>query len=286
MSEQSMVAGIDIGSATTKAVIMGSDRILGSSVVPTGTDNRQASETALKTVCSTAHLEHSQVHRVVATGYGRARAVRSDRTLTEIACHARGAKWLLPRAGAVIDIGGQDSKAVLVDDAGNVEDFVMNDKCAAGTGKFIEVICRALDIDLDEAGEISKNSKQPSTISSMCAVFAETEIVSLIAEGESPANIIAGVHLSVADRVASMASRLDLARRYIAFTGGVAKNSGMQRTIKKVFRQKVLIPEDPQIVGAIGAALFANELGDGVGKGQPSSGRRKGFSFFRKFRGD
>lgn len=286
MVESLIVAGVDIGSATTKAVIMQSGRVLGSSVFLTGADNRVAAEKTIDTVCTETDIERSQIKAIVATGYGRVRADFSDRKVTEIACHAKGAKWLLPKTGAVIDVGGQDSKAIIVDELGNVEDFVMNDKCAAGTGKFIEVICNALNLELDDAGRISKKSREPSTISSMCAVFAETEIVSLVAEGEFPANIIAGVHVSVANRVASMASRLDLSGRQIAFTGGVAKNSGMQRSLGKMFKEKILVPEEPQIVGAIGAALFAGELGDNYDQSRAKIRPRRGFSFFRKNRGD
>lgn len=260
------VAGVDIGSATTKAVILKPGKVLGRAVVQTGPDNRKAAHEALQRALADCGLARDRLRAIVSTGYGRERADFADASLTEIACHSLGAKWLLPKAEAVIDIGGQDSKAMVLDAENRVEDFVMNDKCAAGTGRFIELICRTLQIELADAGRVAAGSSTPAQISSMCAVFAESEVISLVAEGVDAASILAGVHVSVAQRVAAMATRLGLANRKTAFTGGVALNGGMVKALAKELGTGLLTPKDPQVVGAIGAALFAAERIAGAGR--------------------
>jgi len=207
---------------------------------------------------NTGHLAFEDLGRVISTGYGRNSVTYAQKAITEIACHAKGANFLYKEARMVIDIGGQDSKAILLGEHGKVEDFVMNDKCAAGTGRFLEVMAGVLGLELEELGKISLKSRAPCQISSICTVFAESEVVSLRAEKRSVEDIVAGVHQSAAKRVASMARPMGLARP-VVFTGGVAKNSGVIKALEAELKTMLIIPEEPQIVGALGAALFARD---------------------------
>jgi (R)-2-hydroxyacyl-CoA dehydratese activating ATPase len=182
----------------------------------------------------------------------------ADRAVTEIMCHAAGARFLDPSIRSLIDIGGQDSKAVVMDENGRVVNFTMNDKCAAGTGRFLEVMARALEADLDEFGVISLQAENPAKISSLCTVFAESEVISLISKGESRKNIIAGIHEAIASRVSAMASRIGLIGP-ILMTGGVARNIGVVRALEKVIGMAVAVSPHAQVAGAIGAAALARE---------------------------
>lgn len=251
-----IISGIDIGSATTKSVILSNKKILGFSVIPTGGNANKSGLAALDIALDNAKVKRNDVKTIVATGYGRVSADFADKVVTEITCHGFGAKWLHPRIGGVIDIGGQDSKAIVVKQDGNIEEFVMNDKCAAGTGRFIELIANVLQIPLENVGKIALKGKNPADISSMCAVFAESEVVSLIAHGVSEANILAGIHQAIARRVISMAHRTGIKNRTMAITGGVAKNIGMVKALEKELGTKIVIPKEPQIIGALGAALL------------------------------
>lgn len=252
-------AGVDIGSATTKAVVCdGTGAILGKGLVPTGGLPQVAAQKAIDLACAEA-VGRDDVEVIVATGYGRVKADFADLAITEITCHARGAKQLVEGCGAVIDIGGQDSKAILVGPLGDVEDFKMNDKCAAGTGRFIEVIAHTLEIGLDEVGPLSGQSTDPAKVSAMCAVFAESAVVSLRAEGRNIPDILAGVHAAVARRVRGMAHRLHPEKRVVCFTGGVALNEGMHAALARELRCDVTVPENAQYVGAYGAALLGRE---------------------------
>ena len=254
--EVNLVAGIDVGAATVKTVILRNGEILAYSIIPTGHVVKKAITKATREALKKAKLAVSDLHYIISTGYGRDAVDFADETKTEILCHAKGANFLLPATRAVIDIGGQDSKAIDINEDGNVIDFVMNDKCAAGTGRFLEVMARALDMELEELGPVSLISKNPCKISSTCTVFAETEMVSLRAEGRERADLVAGIHKSVASRVATMASGLEL-NKEIVFTGGVAKNIGVKRALEEKIGIEMLVPEEPQIVGALGAALLA-----------------------------
>jgi predicted CoA-substrate-specific enzyme activase len=260
-SASMLVAGIDIGAATAKVVIMEDGKILGYAIKPTGHDVRSVATSvtgeALKNIGLPISIESLQF--VVATGYGRNSVDFANTTITEIICHAKGAHHVIPSVRCIIDIGGQDSKAMEVDSNGNVMNFVMNDKCAAGTGRFLEVMAKVLGVRaVDKMGPIALKSNNPCRISSTCTVFAETEVVVLRAEGKERKDIIAGVHKAVATRVAVMASSLTFIPDAV-FTGGVAKNIGVKKYLEEEIGIVLLVPDEPQIIGALGAALFAHE---------------------------
>jgi predicted CoA-substrate-specific enzyme activase len=202
-------------------------------------------------------LSRDDLKYVIATGYGRVSTPFADETITEIICHAKGAHFLIPSTRLIIDIGGQDSKAIQVDAQGNVSDFIMNDKCAAGTGRFLEVMARVLEVgSVAKMGPMALKSNEPCRISSTCTIFAETEVVVLRAEGKDRKDLIAGVLKAVASRVAVMASGLTRTPDAV-FTGGVAKNIGVKRFLEEEIGMEFLVPDEPQITGALGAALFA-----------------------------
>ena len=204
-------------------------------------------------------IDKNSIEKIVSTGYGRNSVNFVNRSYTEIMCHAAGAHFLNPHIRSIIDIGGQDSKAILLDDKGKVKNFVMNDKCAAGTGRFLEVMARAMEVNLDDFGAMSIKSKQPSKISSLCTVFAESEVISLIAKGEQRQDIIAGIHESVAARVSSMAGRVGL-QEPVMITGGVARNMGVIHALEKKLEMKIEVSPYAQENGAIGAAILAASL--------------------------
>jgi (R)-2-hydroxyacyl-CoA dehydratese activating ATPase len=254
--------GIDIGSLSCDAVILDGDgRMVSWSVVPTGARNMAAIERARDEALREAGLGEGDVAATVATGYGRSRVEGKLAAVTEITCHARGVKHLLPDTRVLVDIGGQDSKSVLLAPEGNVLDFAMNDKCAAGTGRFLEAMARALEVDVDQFGELDRGATRDLTLSSMCTVFAESEVVSLIAEGAEVADIVRGLHRAVASRtrglVKRVAARLD--GMPVAMSGGVARNPGVIRALSEVLRCEIQIPPEPDTVGALGAALIARD---------------------------
>lgn len=250
--------GVDIGSSATKAAAVdGQGQVLGAAVVPMGTGTR-GSAAALEELRARFGLLPEDCANVVATGYGRMNYQGASEQLSEIICHAKGVKKVLPTVRTIIDIGGQDSKAIQLSERGNIEQFVMNDKCAAGTGRFLEVMCRVVDIGLDEMGQVSRQSKQALTISNTCAVFAESEVISRLSEGRDIPDVIAGIHMAVAKRVAGLVLRVGL-RPDVALTGGVAKNSGIADALGRELGVDLLIPSQPQLTGALGAALFALE---------------------------
>ena len=252
-------AGIDIGSISTKAVIMRDGQLLASRVILTGYNAENAGKKAFDAVLDDLQISASAITRIVATGYGRKGLAMADKSITEIMCHATGARYLNPLIRSIIDIGGQDSKAILLDDRGKVANFAMNDKCAAGTGRFLEVMARALEVDLDEFGRMSLKADLPARISSLCTVFAESEIISLIAKGEKRANIIAGIHESICVRVLAMANRIGI-KSPVMMTGGVAKNIGVVRAFEKAIGSPIEVSDYAQVNGAIGAALLAQDL--------------------------
>ena len=253
-----IVAGVDAGAATTKALILRDGEILSYTILPTGHKVAETSEQVTQEALKRAQLSMSDLDYVVSTGYGRKAIPFAHKAITEIICHAKGANFLIPETRGIIDIGGQDSKVISVDERGNVTDFVMNDKCAAGTGRFLEVMANVLGVELDELGLVSLTSKSPCQISNTCTIFAESEVVSLRAEGRSRADLVAGIHKAVASRVAIMASNIRLEKETV-FTGGVAKNVGVRRVLEEEIGLGILVPEEPQIIGALGAALLANQ---------------------------
>jgi predicted CoA-substrate-specific enzyme activase len=260
-------AGIDIGSLTCDAVIIDeAANVVSSSVVLTGARSRNAIESAFGKALESADLTTDSLAALISTGYGREQVEGRLKSITEISCHARGACFLFPETRLIIDIGGQDSKAVRVNERGQVVDFAMNDKCAAGTGRFFEVMSRALEIDLDDMGELAAASTKRLSISSMCTVFAESEVVSLVAKGERVEDIVAGLCRAVAERTRALAQRVGVSPQ-VTMTGGVAKNLGVVRALEELIEHRFNTPAEPQIVGALGAALFAREA---VLSGTPS----------------
>ena len=259
----SLAAGIDIGSITAKAALLKDGVLLGTRVIFTGYNAEAAGRRVLAELLGECRLAPSQVGRIVATGYGRRSVAIAHKTVTEILCHAAGARFLDPSVRSLIDIGGQDSKAVVMDALGKVVNFAMNDKCAAGTGRFLEVMARALEADLDDFGSLAKKAANPAQISSLCTVFAESEVISLIARGEGRENIIAGIHAAIASRVAAMAGRIGLVSP-VMVTGGVARNGGVVRALKEAIGLPILVSPRAQAAGAIGAAALAAALTPGT----------------------
>ncbi len=254
-----LTAGIDIGSITTKVAVVKDGEILGTEIVFTGYNSEKAGRSAMDDLLAKLKIKIDDIDKIIATGYGRSNISFAHKAITEISCHAAGAHFTDPRIRSIIDVGGQDSKAIVVDEDGRVKDFAMNDKCAAGTGRFLEVMAHALEVELDNFGSLSLQSKVPSQISSICTVFAESEVVSLISRGESRENIIAGIHDSVASRVSALAKRVGV-RAPLMMTGGVAKNIGVVTALQRKLGIEVEVSENAQINGAIGAAVLAAKL--------------------------
>lgn len=260
-------AGIDIGSITAKAAIIQAEpgqkpQLLGTRVISTGYNPVAAAQNVFSDLLIETGKGRDQVSKIVATGYGRNNVEFAHKAMTEIICHAAGAHFLNPGIRGIIDVGGQDSKAIAIDPSGQVENFAMNDKCAAGTGRFLEVMARALEVDLDELGKFSLAAKAPAKISSICTVFAESEVISMIANREKRENIIAGLHEAAAARVAGLASKIRI-KAPIAMTGGVAQNQGFVKALESRMGFEILVGGCPQENGAIGAAVLAGRLEKG-----------------------
>ncbi len=254
-----ITAGVDIGSLTTKALVMEGTTIKGYIILKSGHLYEEAGIQAYEQCLDKCNLSKDDITYLVGTGYGRALISFANENITEITCHAKGVNHYFPDAHTVIDIGGQDSKAIRIGENGKVLDFVMNDKCAAGTGRFLEVMANALNIEsLDKMGELSVESNAPAKISSMCTVFAESEVISLFAQKKAKkVDIIAGLHTAIAKRITGMVNRLGRVEEKIVFCGGVAKNIGVKKAIEKELGKTLYRSEDPQITGALGAALLA-----------------------------
>ncbi|HEY3275391.1 MAG TPA: acyl-CoA dehydratase activase [Syntrophorhabdaceae bacterium] len=250
-------AGVDIGSTMTKVVIM-SDRLEASYIGPTGPEHRKLANKVMEEALDRAGLRFEDLSYIVATGYGRINVPFADKQVTEITCHARGLYSLLPTARTVVDIGGQDSKGIKIRD-GKVTDFVMNDKCAAGTGRFLEVIADALGVPLTELGALSLSAEKITPVSNTCTVFAEQEVINRLSTGEPVANLIAGIHDAVATRVYAMVRKLKV-EPDVAVTGGGAKNAGLVKALETKFGFPLLVPPEPLITGALGGALIGKEL--------------------------
>ncbi len=251
-----ITAGIDIGSITAKAAIVDNGKVVGTKVSFTGYNAERAGLGVYEALLSELGLAAASVVKIVSTGYGRNAVKFADKSFTEIMAHAAGAHLLNPAIRTIIDIGGQDSKAIALDDKGKVKNFVMNDKCAAGTGRFLEVMARALEINLDDFGMMSLSAASPAKISSLCTVFAESEVISLIARGESRPDIVAGIHESIAVRVTAMLARVGVTEP-VMITGGVAKNAGVVAALEKKLNVSIAVSPYAQQNGAIGAAVLA-----------------------------
>jgi len=252
-------AGIDAGSRAIKIVLVETEnmRIIAQGLADQGVEQDRLASGLFKRVLKKNGISKKDVAAIVATGYGRNAVSVADTTITEITCHAVGVHHLVPEAMTVIDIGGQDSKLLRLDTAGRVRDFAMNDRCAAGTGRFLEVVAERLGVELESLGRMAASSNSPAVISSMCVVFAETEITGLLASGTASEDIVAGVQASIAARIIGMAGRN--AEPPIIFTGGVAMVSGMAEAMQAALGQNVTVSPNPQMTGALGAAIIASK---------------------------
>jgi len=251
-----MYVGVDSGASTTKVAIVNEDgEIVSYEMVPSGINFKISSEEALRKALQSARLSLEDISYTVSTGYGRA-LVNAKSVSSEITCVSRGVHRLFPSVRTIIDVGGQDSKAVRIDESGRVMDFVMNDKCAAGTGRFLEVMSTILGKPIEELGRLHFKSSEPIKISSTCTVFAESEVISYVSQGSRIEDAIAGLHQAIAERIYNMSSRIGL-EKDVAFTGGVAKNQGFVDALSKKIGLVPTLPEEPQIICAFGAGLAA-----------------------------
>jgi (R)-2-hydroxyacyl-CoA dehydratese activating ATPase len=250
--------GIDLGSRMSKIVALQNNQIIYDEVTDTGVNPQKTATRLLENVLQSTEINRSGINKIFSTGYGRNIVPFADKRISEISCHAKGVSYYYPKARTVIDIGGQDSKAILLGINGKVIDFVMNDKCAAGTGRFLEVVANILEITVNDLQRISEESKEDIDINSTCVVFAESEIIGLIAAGKAPADIVKAIHRSIAKRIKNLIASMSL-QKPVVFTGGVAQNMGMQKAIAKTLREDLLVPENSFITGALGAALLAAE---------------------------
>jgi predicted CoA-substrate-specific enzyme activase len=254
-----ITAGIDIGSSTSKAAIMEGNQILSYSIISTGAESVGSAQRAMDEALRRAnHLSLEDIGRVIATGYGRVIVPFADETVTEISCHARGANWLFPSVRTVLDMGGQDCKAIRCDEQGKLLNFIMNDKCAAGTGRFLEVMSRVMELPLDDIGTLSLQATEEIRINSTCTVFGKSEVTSLIRQGREKPDILAGLHAAIVNRVHTLLRKVGI-RPDFAITGGIAKNVGVVQKLAERVGLVALLPEEPQIIGALGAALFAQD---------------------------
>lgn len=252
-----MYLGIDVGSVSTDAVLLDDQRkIIAFSIEKSGFDHKAAINEVINNICVKAQIEKEDIKSIVSTGYGRRNVADADKIVTEISCHAMGIHFLSPDIRTVIDIGGQDSKVIRVSENGYAETFFMNDKCAAGTGRFLEVMAHAMGIDINNLGAVALTAKKVEPISSICTVFAESEVISKISEGKPKENIIAGIHRAIGERLMGMIAAIGI-KKPIALTGGVAKNQGIGNVLSKYLGENIYRPDEPQIVGALGAAIFA-----------------------------
>lgn len=255
-----LVCGIDVGARTAKVVLLdtAAPGEFGHWMADTGHDPARTGRRLFEAALAERGAAAADITCTVATGYGRASLPFANRAVTEITCHARGVRQYFPDVRTIVDIGGQDSKVIVLDERGAVSDFAMNDRCAAGTGRFLEIVARILDLDLDQLGEAAAQAAHPAAITSQCAVFAESEVVGLLARGVPRQEVLEGVHASIASRIASLAARLSV-RPPGVFTGGVAKNEAMVRAVGQALALELAVPPEPQITGALGAALIAAE---------------------------
>ena len=264
-------AGVDVGSTQTKAVIIDGDgRFVGRALMDTGASVIRAAEQTYEQALAAAGIDEREVGYVVGTGYGRYRVTFGDTQVTEISCHGRGAVHMFPGTRTVVDMGGQDTKAIRVKPSGEIADFCMNDKCAAGTGRFLGAAAAALEIPIDELGPTALRAERPVKITTTCTVFAESEVLSWVAKGKKIEDILLGVHQSIVSRSLGLMRRVGIERE-VTFTGGVTKNVGMVKALEAALGHSVNVSDDSPYMGALGAALFALERI--LAAGQPSLAR-------------
>ncbi len=261
--------GVDVGSTQTKAVILSNRReVVGRALIGTGANVTKAAENAFEKALEDARIPRESVGYVVGTGYGRYKVTFGDAQITEITCHARGAQVLFPGTRTVIDMGGQDTKAIKIGPGGEVLDFCMNDKCAAGTGRFMQAAAECMGLCLDEIGAISLKGQTPVRLTSVCTVFVESDILSYLAQKKRPEDILAGVHKAIATRTISLVRRVGIEDE-ITFTGGVARNLGMVDALQRALGRTLNVSPDAHFNGALGAAFFALERAERLAAGQP-----------------
>jgi len=251
-------AGIDIGSTMTKVAIIEEETTRCTVIVHTGPEQRKLAGEVVKEALDKAGLSLEDISYLVATGYGRINVPFADKQITEISCHARGVNAIFPQARTVIDIGGQDVKGIKIDGKGKPVDFVMNDKCAAGTGRFLEVIAETLGLQIEDLSRTAEESANPARISSLCTVFAAQEVASRLSEGVPLGDLVAGIHQSVAERIIRTVNRLSITRE-VVITGGGAKNGNLVKMLADRLGYAVLVPPEPLLTGAIGAAMLARD---------------------------
>nr|WP_295970672.1 acyl-CoA dehydratase activase [uncultured Bacillus sp.] len=250
--------GVDIGSTASKAAILeNGNEIIKTALVPVGAGTSGPAR-VLKELFAGLKIDENDMAMTVVTGYGRFNFKQADKQISELSCHAKGVHHLLPRARTIIDIGGQDAKALKLDESGRLLNFVMNDKCAAGTGRFLDVMASVLEADIDELGKLSDQAQAIVDISSTCTVFAESEVISQLANGKSRPDIVAGINKSIAKRVGGLALRVGL-EKDVVMTGGVARNRGVVNMMEMVLNTDIQVTDYPQFTGAIGAAIYAYE---------------------------
>jgi predicted CoA-substrate-specific enzyme activase len=253
-----MAIGIDVGSTTTKGILLDSSgKIIAKSLMLTGASAVQSVEKTLRNISLSKDINLNGIP-MISTGYGRARVELAEKSVTEITCHSVGVHHINPDIRFIIDVGGQDSKAIRIGPSGRPEDFELNDKCSAGTGRFLEVMARVLEVSIDDLGPLALQSKKPSSISSTCTVFAESEVIGHIGAGESAADIAAGVHVSMVSKISALSKRVGV-KEPVCVTGGVALNPAFRHHLSKQLGVDLWVPEEPQLTGAIGAAVIALE---------------------------
>jgi len=257
-------AGCDVGSLTSKAVIMKDGRIIAANIIKSRANPAQSARDVFDLALKESGYCIEDIIYTVGTGYGREKMNFSNEALSEIKCHAKGARWLVPNAGTIVDIGGQDCKVIRIDSKGVVEKFVTNDKCASGTGRFLEVMAGILDVSLEELGQLSAKTKNPVTLSSTCTVWAQADIIKFINSGHSIEDIGGGINMAMAKRISILINNVGI-NSDICMTGGVAKNAGVVMSLEKLLGKKIKKARkaDPQMAGAIGAALIASEKAGG-----------------------
>ena len=263
MNNDKYYGGCDVGSTTGKAVIIGPAGIVGSSLIPSEIDPEITARLALESACASVSClkDISNLAYLIGTGYGRNEVPFANENISEISCHAMGAFWCDPTISTIVDIGGQDMKAISVAEDGSVREFAMNDKCAAGTGRFFEAMSRIFRMDLEEFSKLSLNARKTIPVTAQCSVFAETEVISLLAKRNPPADIAAGIQNAVAKRCFTLIKRVGLKPR-LTVTGGCAKNQGLLLELKRLFQIEIApLTVDPQLIGALGAAILASRKG-------------------------
>jgi len=253
-----ITAGIDIGSATSKAVIMNNEQIIAHALIKTGADSTISANSVMNEVLNEAGLSLTEIGSIIATGYGRVIVPFATDTVTELSCHAKGANWEFSSARTVLDIGGQDCKAIRCDENGRLINFVMNDKCAAGTGRFLEVMADVMDLTLDQLGGLSLLTSHEINITNTCTVFARSEVSNLLRQGVEKENLLAGLHTALSNRIYMLLRRVGI-EKDVVITGGIAKNIGIVHKLQEKLAMQLCIPNNPQIMGALGAALLAKE---------------------------